>query len=125
MQKVTDLLSPEVFHLGDLFQSHLDNGTAFTSPSKDWPTHDVNLAVLGNQPNLIRLNDSELMRPADGNKLTGDPFNLAILRLPPGLRWQYMGVSRGPEAEHSRETAVEDGTHARQQTLIGSVLSFY
>lgn len=46
----------------------------------------------------------------------GHPFNLAVLRLPIGSQWQFVGVSRGPTVYH--DAVWVSGQMSREQTMI-------
>lgn len=46
----------------------------------------------------------------------GHPFNLAVLRLPVGSQWQFVGVSRGPTVYH--DAVWVSGQLSREQTMI-------
>jgi hypothetical protein len=47
----------------------------------------------------------------------GGPFNLAILKLPRGSKWDFVGVARGPT--RTREFMKVEGHVSREQSLIG------
>lgn len=59
--------------------------------------------------------DARTQRPTNYRQ-DGHPFNLAVLRLPRGSKWQFVGVSRGPTVYH--QAVWVSGQMSREQTLI-------
>lgn len=59
------------------------------------------LAQIGSPAGFIRLPNTEVIDVKSGEPfaeiLDNESFNLAILPLPPGSKWHYVGVARGPK----------------------------
>lgn len=91
-------------------------GLAFT---KD----DDNLngfAVLGSVASYIELDDSKIIDIKTGEPVRnfneGTTFNLAVLKLPHGSKWGFLGVARGPTRR--REFMRLSGYESREQVLV-------
>lgn len=76
-------------------------------------------AVLGTPASFITLDSSSIIDAKTGLALTdplGAPFNLAVLPLPPGSKWDFVGVARGPT--RWRSFIHFYGHEAREQVLV-------
>jgi hypothetical protein len=104
---ITTVLTAELPH---------QKGLAFT---KD----DDNLngfAVLGSPASYIELDDSKIIDIKTGEPVRdfneGTTFNLAVLKLPHGSKWGFLGVARGPTRR--REFMRLSGYESREQVLV-------
>lgn len=91
----------------------------------DWTDEgDVPLgrpAILGTSAHSIVFDDSTIIdvmtgKPIEGVNEEGHTFNLAVLKLPRGSQWDYVGVARGPTRRQEWLQVV--GFPGRQQVLI-------
>ena len=78
-------------------------------------------ATVGSPAWIVKMNDSGIVDVQTGEPLQGTiegaSFNLAVLKLPPGSRWGFVGVARGPTVK--REWIKVRGHESREQMLIG------
>lgn len=75
-------------------------------------------ATIGTDLTLIPLPMSQMIKPTDGQVLQGKAFNLALMRLPIGARWEYIAVTRGPKKYHQGEIV----KGIKDSAMISSVL---
>ena len=97
------------------------NDTRLFTLAKDQYAPTALHAVYGEHFDVITLNKEDMLRLPETEQLVGGAFNLALLRLPPGLRWEYIGVSRGPINRLSGEWIQGTSNVAEIQSLVGCV----
>ncbi|KAK8864628.1 hypothetical protein IAR55_001878 [Kwoniella newhampshirensis] len=76
--------------------------------------------TIGEEPHFIEFKDETILDVVTGNTLQraneGTTFNLAVLKLPRGSRWGFVGVARGPTRR--REFMTVKGHVSREQVLV-------
>ena len=69
----------------------------------------------------VKLNNTSIVDVETGEPLRGhilgSSFNLAVLKLPPGSRWGFVGVARGPTL--MRDWVKVKDVFSREQMLVG------
>jgi hypothetical protein len=88
-----------------------------------WARDDGNengFVVLGTEAAFVEIDEAELIDARTGKPLVGanegHTFNLAVLKLPHGSRWGFLGVARGPTRR--RSLIVVNGHESREQVLV-------
>ncbi|GFZ48357.1 hypothetical protein JCM24511_06105 [Saitozyma sp. JCM 24511] len=88
-----------------------------------WARNDGNengFVVLGTEAAFVEIDEAELIDARTGKPLVGanegHTFNLAVLKLPHGSRWGFLGVARGPTRR--RSLIVVNGHESREQVLV-------
>jgi hypothetical protein len=88
-----------------------------------WARNDENengFVVLGTQAAFVGIDETELIDARTGKPLVGanegHTFNLAVLKLPHGSKWGFLGVARGPTRR--RSMIVVNGYESREQVLV-------
>lgn len=78
------------------------------------------LEPLGTETDMIVFDSRQVIDSQTGHPLTGADwdvvFNLAVLRLPDGSKWDYVGVARGPT--RSRRFITVNSFAGREQVLV-------
>nr|XP_031862412.1 uncharacterized protein CI109_001909 [Kwoniella shandongensis]KAA5529484.1 hypothetical protein CI109_001909 [Kwoniella shandongensis] len=74
----------------------------------------------GGKPHFLRFDDKTIIDVITGKELQGanegTTFNLAVLKLPRGSKWGFVGVARGPTRR--REFMAVKGNPSREQVLV-------
>lgn len=100
-------------------ESEAEKMHPFTLPPGDFG-NAAPFREYGHHFNYVTVRKDSIIPQPGIERLEGNPFNLAILRLPDGLEWQFIGVSRGPR------NMIEEIVHKTNQkvflqTLLGCV----
>ena len=78
------------------------------------------LEPLGTKADMIKFDSRGVIDAQTGLPLTGVEsdvvFNLAVLRLPEGSKWDFVGIARGPT--RSRSFITVNGHPGREQVLV-------
>lgn len=108
-------------HSDDLYETLRETiAAAPANHSAGWTDEEGPLHHLGAPASFVELANSDVLDARTGEPfsedLEGGVFNLAVLKLPPGSRFQLLGVARGPTRQHPF-MAVK-GHPGREQSLV-------
>ncbi|WWC92605.1 uncharacterized protein L201_007564 [Kwoniella dendrophila CBS 6074] len=84
-----------------------------------------NFRIIGQRVSQIKLDDSKIIDYQTGSIIQGvnegSSFNSAVLKLPKGSKWGFLGVARGPTRQ--RDFMKVNGHSSREQVLIAMGLN--